>query len=304
MAQSWQSPLPEFSLRQSDSNHDKGRGPQDRASFSYPETWPPGLLIGNQTCCHTAPLVPFEFALSHGFQAFEWFSDSLERNGQTLGWNEDMADQALRLELAAISRDRGIQYSVHAPHRADITTPEGMEAVQKSIAFARDIGACLVNFHLILTNGHQAFVEALVRLCGGGGRMPIPLSIENTPQTSPEDFNRLFQALNPGPIGMCLDSGHANLFPDTRGNPLAYIDRLSPQIPIIHWHGHENFGDSDTHLPLFTGPSASNPAIVTGILERLGKRGFRGMVIMEQWPEPPEQLALTASELRRMAEQR
>lgn len=47
---------------------------------------------------------------------------------------------------------------------------------------------------------------------------------------------------------MCLDMGHANLFPETRNDYVAYV-RLTSQVPIIHWHAHENFGSADDHIP-------------------------------------------------------
>ena len=38
---------------------------------------PPWVRIGNQTA-HSAPLfTPFDFAVQHGFDAFEWFPDQL-----------------------------------------------------------------------------------------------------------------------------------------------------------------------------------------------------------------------------------
>src|SRR6516165_1449482 len=35
----------------------------------------PRIRIGNQTSCQVPSRVPYEFALRHGFDAFEWFSD-------------------------------------------------------------------------------------------------------------------------------------------------------------------------------------------------------------------------------------
>ncbi len=45
---------------------------------------PSSIRIGNQTNCHVPSRLPYEFAVAHGFDAFEWFSDK----GRA-GWCED-----------------------------------------------------------------------------------------------------------------------------------------------------------------------------------------------------------------------
>ena len=65
---------------------------------------------------------------------------------------------------------------------------------------------------------------------------------------------------------VCLSS--ANLCEATRDDYLRYLDLLDSQVPIVHIHLHENWGDFDTHLPIFTGPSAANPAGMEGFVTR------------------------------------
>ena len=135
----------------------------------------------------------------------------------------------------------------------------------------------------------------------------VKVSLENTPQTAPEDFNAVFARLArmpevaAGRVGMCLDMGHANLCPSSRNDYLGFVDRLETHVPIIHWHAHENWGDRDSHLPLFTGPSAKDDAGLRGLVWRLVQRGFRGNVVLEQWPNPPEQLVQCRERLRLLA---
>jgi sugar phosphate isomerase/epimerase len=159
--------------------------------------------------------------------------------------------------------------------------------------FARDIGAELFNIHLHNDEGMEAYVEAVKPVIRAAAESCLLLSIENTPVTSPEDFNTLFsllrdiKELDTRHVGMCLDLGHANLHGSTRNDYLGFIDRLDGRVPIIHIHLHENFGDRDSHLPLFTGPSADDPAGVQGFVGRIVKRGFSGCMVLEQWPAPP-----------------
>jgi hypothetical protein len=63
---------------------------------------------------------------------------------------------------------------------------------------------------------------------------------------------------------------------------------------------HENYGDRDSHLPLFTGPAGENPEGIRGLLERLKVRGFTGSIILEQWPEPRWLLDLARERLSEM----
>jgi sugar phosphate isomerase/epimerase len=97
---------------------------------------------------------------------------------------------------------------------------------------------------------------------------------------------------------MCLDIGHANLCAATHNNFIDYLDALTPAVPIIHVHAHENHGDRDSHLTLFTGPSREDDSGIRAFVERLHRRRYRGAVILEQWPHPPELLVEAATRLR------
>ncbi len=89
---------------------------------------------------------------------------------------------------------------------------------------------------------------------------------------------------------MCFDLGHANLCQATRNDYLKFLDRIEPHLPIIHVHLHENYGDQDNHLTLFTGPAGRDTSGIRTFLERLNQRRFSGCIILEQWPEPPRLL--------------
>jgi sugar phosphate isomerase/epimerase len=257
------------------------------------------LRIGNQTSRHAArPMEPYEFALKHDFDAFEWFSDK-ERSG----WNENDMDPSARRMLRQTAGQKEIRFSVHAPWRAAPFTPEGSSSIHHSLEFAGDIGAGVVNIHLYPERGLDTFATALAPLLEHAQRVGVQISIENTPQTTPDDFNRLFTvlaSLKAGGcgVGMCFDMGHANLCATTRNDYIGYLDRLGAHVPIIHWHAHENWGDRDSHLPLFTGPSAQNDAGLRALVKRLRQQGFRGAAILEQWPVPPEKLVTVRERLR------
>ena len=72
------------------------------------------IRIGNQTAISSPEvLTPFEFALQHGFDAFEWFADKKESaDGRSYGWDE--AD--MTAETRAWIRDAGT-FQPHPLHR-------------------------------------------------------------------------------------------------------------------------------------------------------------------------------------------
>jgi sugar phosphate isomerase/epimerase len=272
----------------------------------------PRIRIGNQTAISCAdPLEPFHFALQHGFDAFEWFADKKESgDGAVAGWDESDMNADSRAWIRKMGAGHDVLFTVHAPWQANPLDVGGIPLLIRSIDFARDIGAGLVNLHLYMKAGPQGFVQALDPVLRYAATMNLRISIENTPGTTPEDFNQTFACLSmlsdipDGTAGMCLDIGHANLCEPTHNNFIRYLDLLAADIPIIHVHAHENQGDRDSHLTLFTGPSREDDAGIRAFVERLRRRAYRGAVILEQWPDPPELLVEAATRLRGLVEER
>jgi sugar phosphate isomerase/epimerase len=254
--------------------------------------------IGNQTSRQVPARLPYEFALRHGFDAFEWFSD----RGRA-GWCEADMDADARKGLRAEATRYDVLFSVHAPIDADPMAPEGAAAIRRSIDFAGDVAAGVVNVHLFAERGARAYADALGPLLEAARAAGVRLSLENVPQTSPDDVNAVFGALAAMPeaegrVGLCLDMGHANLYAGTRNDYIRFVDELGEHVPIVHWHAHENWGNRDSHLTLFTGPSARDEAGLRGLVRRLVRRGFSGSVVLEQWPQPPELLVQARDRLR------
>lgn len=266
------------------------------------------IRIGNQTSVSCSDLMePFTFALEQGFDVFEWFADKKwDVDGSSRGWDESDIDSAARNWIRDTGRERSVRFTVHVPWQANPLHPDGGPLLLRSIDFARDIGAVLVNLHLYMDDGANGFVQALLPVLRYAAEAGMHVTIENTPHTTPGDFNQTFARLRELPsissrgVGMCLDIGHANLCGETHNNFVQFIDRLAPEVPITHIHIHENFGDSDSHLTLFTGPSRENDSGVRAFLERMRARQYEGAMIMEQWPHPPELLVEAATRLRAM----
>ena len=262
------------------------------------------IRIGIQTAYSASTAMePFEYAVANGFDAFEWFPDKKE-SGE--GWmvSDFSAETRVMIKDTAMAND--IYLSVHSHWHLNLLRPDDHEVLLKDIEFARDVGASLLNIHLQSDETIAAYAVAIVALLRRLKPLQIRLSIENTPLTAPEHFNELFRRLrglvspDKPNLGMCLDLGHANLCEATRNDYLRFIDLLDPHVPIIHIHLHENYGDQDSHLPLFSGPSGKDPNGIEGFIRRLHQRYFSGCIILEQWPYPPSLLIEARNRLHHM----
>ena len=254
----------------------------------------PRIRIGTQSAFSSETiLAPFEYAAEKGFGAFEWLPDKKESGA---GWEEKDVDAKTRRYIKEIALKKDIHVSVHAPWHLNPAESGIEEPLSETIGFAKDINASLLNIHLYTDRGIDPYIQGIIPLIDVLAKSNMMLSVENTPLTSPEDFNVFFKrlkALAPGAkghVGMCLDIGHANLCQATQNDYLRFIDLLETEVPIIHVHLHENYGDYDSHLTVFTGPAKRNDIGIQGFVERMKKRSFSGAIILEQWPDPPRLL--------------
>jgi phosphoglucan,water dikinase len=248
------------------------------------------IRIGNQTAFSAESVtLPFEFAVDHGFDAFEWFPDKKE-SGE--GWTVRDIPAEVRSSIRKTAAAHDIRLSVHAPWPSDPLSGDAVPSFHEAIGFAEEIGASLFTVHFRTDRGIEAYAEALRPFMNLLKEAGIGLAIENTVSTSPQDITALFRRLSRfggdaiSHAGMCIDVGHANLYCETRNDYLRFFDMLGPEVPIVHVHMHENYGDQDKHLTIFTGPASRDISGISGFVERLLERNFSGCIILEQWPTP------------------
>jgi sugar phosphate isomerase/epimerase len=258
------------------------------------------IRIGNQTSKTAAPLIlPFEYALEKGFDAFEWFPD---KDASGTGWEEKDLDVETRKWIRGCGLERDIRFSVHGSPGADPFRPDPIATFEAGLKLFEDIGASLFNIHFPPEQDMGDFLEAISPLILSIQAKSGQLAIENVPSTSPEDVNLFFALLKnlkiPGRhVGLCLDLGHANLHNATRNDYLRYLREIQESVPVIHVHIHENYGDEDSHLPVFSGPSGYDESGLRAFAQWLKRRNFGGTVILEQWPDPPDLLVRAREKL-------
>jgi sugar phosphate isomerase/epimerase len=284
------------------------------------------IRVGGQTSFAAATIAaPFEYAVAHGFDAFEWFPD---RRPTGQGWLDSDLPPEARALIRRTAREHDIALSVHGSWDANLLSEEGRRCLARQARFAADLGAVTFVIHLDGGTDLVPYVEAMTSLAAQLTADGIQLAVENTPTTAPGEVNELFHPIgacsSEGPgavgeataptgtsgpavanggtrsapaVGMCLDVGHANLYAGTRNDYLAYVDSLSADVVISHVHLHENWGDADSHLPLFTGPAARDASGIMGLVDRLVQRRFAGCIVLEQWPDPPALLDMARTRL-------
>jgi sugar phosphate isomerase/epimerase len=258
------------------------------------------FFVGNQTAFWAPIDDPFGFAVEHRFEAFELFPDG---GPSGRGWSARDVSAEHRLRLREIAREHDVRLSVHAALEAHLLDQSRWASLERDIELARDLGARVLNVHIDPGDapGCADAVRFLMETLRPAG---ITLALENTVTVGPDYVNQLFERLHSASessdVGLCLDIGHANLYAKTRNDYLGYLDQLDDHVPIVHAHIHENWGDADRHLTLFTGPSAKDPSGAAGLMRRLRRRGFCGSLILEQWPTPASLLLTARDRLRAM----
>ena len=133
----------------------------------------PSIRIGNQTSCQVPARLPYEFALRHGFEAFEWFSDR-----GPAGWCEADMNAGERRRLREEATEHGVLFSVHAPVAANPIRPGGAAEIRRSIAFAGDrgVGGADLAVELALSLDHR------VDPAGLGGTGDLLLEVDQIGQ--------------------------------------------------------------------------------------------------------------------------
>lgn len=202
-----------------------------------------------------------------------------------MGPSPTMDFEALISKLNALKDEHGIEYSVHQSIWMPLpefylnlgssdkeTRQKTLESLERSINFARKIGAEKVSFHagyaankvmqiveyepLIVRDiipyeeAYSNVEENLKRLLKHADKN-VKLSIENLnyrPErrylySTPDDFLRL-----PPDIGVMFDTGHAHFSENSIGDP-SYIEKLIKIVGgrITEIHAGDNDGTEDQH---------------------------------------------------------
>lgn len=194
------------------------------------------------------------------------------------GWEEPWVSPELAQEIKEACAGAS-HVSVHTRPENWKWNPHGLS---DEVEFCSVIGAHALILHpsslgLEGASPHPDF-PGIMRLAAQARELGVQLVLENTPNTmwaldlaldeigdDPEKTN----------LGICIDVGHAYISQDAGREPIRnYIERYRGQL--VHLHLHDNFGDSDDHLPLREGSIDWQ-----NLADTLIAIGYRGPAVLE-----------------------
>ncbi|WP_273844058.1 sugar phosphate isomerase/epimerase family protein [Rubrobacter calidifluminis] len=185
-------------------------------------------------------------------------------------------DGARVREVHRVLLEAGPSYTVHAPHRINLMTPDPaerglyLEVLKSSVRFASEIGARVVVCHAGLRRnardagvGIEEQLEGERRALAEAGDLAqslrVNIAVENSyPEPSvlrgelyayaarPSALAAQLAVLDHPAVGMCLDVGHAAIAAGACGFDL--VEECRAAAPVVrHVHLHDNLGVPDYH---------------------------------------------------------
>ena len=204
------------------------------------------------------------------------------------------SDLATAKEMAtkerAIAEAAGVRiHQVHGPWPTDDTTEELRQEkriyMERAIRLTPVFGARYLVIHPDMPFGWwkedpafawQTNLELFRAILPIAEEEGVIICIENMPMTAHEisrtpRMYEFVQEINHPNLGMCLDTGHANVFGDDCGDMVRLI---APVLKVLHVH--DNLGDKDAHLPPYQG-TINWESFTTALRET----GFDGVLSIE-----------------------
>jgi len=127
------------------------------------------------------------------------------------------------------------------------------------------------------------------RVCERLSAAGAMLMIENVYEADPEDLQPLFESLDAGRVGFCLDTGHQSAFGHRALED--WLNILEPYLGQVHLH--DNQGARDDHLAVGSGGIDFDK-----LFNRLARMGRRPLITLE--PHREEDLAPSLAYLERV----
>ena len=174
-------------------------------------------------------------------------------------------NKRLQKKIVSIKESTNLEITIHAPfsdlNLASVNQPIWKESL-KQIKSCIELSFGLTNIvtvhmgHLspigsqIPEKAWNQMITALQKICDLADDLGIVIAVENMINIPwlfgryPHEFTNILEKVGKDNIGITLDIGHANL--------MGLIDEFL-NIEFIHVHAHDNFGESDEHLPIGQG---------------------------------------------------
>ena len=167
---------------------------------------------------------------------------------------------------------------------------ERFEKMTMALVAARHLGAKYMAIHPIMPFGVEGNVEPeevlrlnkqfFTALANVGQKLGVYVCLENMPfpefiLSSVENIVDFVKEVNHPYLKVCLDTGHANIFPTPIGECVRYVGK--DLLAILHVH--DNFGEQDSHNNPYDGT-----VDWADFVEALYDIGFEGVMNLETSP--------------------
>lgn len=201
---------------------------------------------------------------THGYTAAD--HDLCDTNAP---WYSDMAELERycdRVRKAAEANDMRIS-QIHGPWPTDDTTPDNrdqiLEWMRRAVYACGRMGSRHMVLHPVMPYGwgkekdadfaEQCTVNLLTSLLPECEKDGVIVCLENMPMTAHRISRipmivRAVEKVQSPYVGICLDTGHCNVFGDDLGD---MVRASAKYLKVLHVH--DNNGQSDQHLTPFAG---------------------------------------------------
>ena len=256
----------------------------------------------------------FKKISSFGFSAID-YNMSNTRNA-LYAMDDSEFEQKILAETAA-AQAAGLEiFQVHGPWRSppkDATVEdrrEWMEIMKRSIYGTHLMGCKYWVIHPIMPYGPLDLdteypqktwdlnLEFMTELLQYAKEQDVTICLENLPMRKfsmahPEQILKFVKTINDEHFKICLDTGHAALFPEVSLGDM--VRKMGSEIKVLHVH--DNTGDRDFHMWPTKG-------IIDwpGFMKALKEIGFQGVFSLETAPDINLECQPYASAFRELCE--
>ena len=179
---------------------------------------------------------------THVHWCHQWNTDYLYGDDEIAGLGREMSVCGLRL----LDLHGSVGPTCNWTAADEVTRQAGVALVRNRMAMTSRLGGDVVVMHIPAEPACTPLRVSLDALRPWAAAHGVRLAIENG-GANHAALQAVFEAYEPGYVGLCYDCGHGNV----AGDGLDFLERVRHRLIAVHLH--DNDGRSDQHRIPFTG---------------------------------------------------